>query len=124
MLASGGRLLITVPLHPSLWSEFDELSHHVRRYTIQELLLKMRKTGFSVEYASPYMASTLPPMWLRRKFFGGGENRRARADNELSIVPLVNGILLALLRLESGWITRGRQLPFGSSMILLARGTG
>jgi SAM-dependent methyltransferase len=124
MLAPGGRVLITVPLHPSLWSEFDELSHHVRRYRPAELLLKLRQAGFVVEFGSPYLLTTLIPMWVRRKVLGNGKNARIRADDELRIVPFVNRIFLALLRVEGGWIGQRRRLPFGASMIVLARRAG
>src|SRR5262245_59889697 len=31
-LVPGGSLLLTVPQHPFLWSQYDERAHHVRRY--------------------------------------------------------------------------------------------
>ena len=33
----GGGILLTVPQHPFLWSEFDRQARHVRRYTAPEL---------------------------------------------------------------------------------------
>jgi SAM-dependent methyltransferase len=121
LVADGGRLLLTVPLHPSLWSEFDELSHHQRRYTVTELKRKVEAAGFTIEYATPYIVATLPPMWIYRRFFSRAGGDRKRAEDELKIVPVANGVLKTLLRIEAALIARRVRLPFGSSMILLAR---
>src|SRR3569623_663386 len=32
-LAPGGRILLTVPAHPWMWSAHDDVNHHKRRYT-------------------------------------------------------------------------------------------
>ncbi|KAB2855096.1 MAG: class I SAM-dependent methyltransferase, partial [Anaerolineae bacterium] len=67
MLATGGKLLLTVPAHPSLWSYFDEAAHHCRRYQKHDLAEKLTKTGYRVEYISYYMASIFPLVWAGRK---------------------------------------------------------
>lgn len=121
LVAAGGRMMLTVPLHPSLWSEFDELSHHQRRYTVAELTSKVKEAGFTIEYASPYIAATLLPMWLHRRLFASAPGKRKSAEDELRVVPVVNGILLSCLRIEAFLIGSRMRLPFGSSMILLAR---
>ena len=37
------------------------------------------------------------------------------------IVPVVNEIVKWVLYLEAGWLARGNRLPFGSSLVMLAR---
>ena len=37
----GGGIILTVPQHSFLWSEIDEYSRHVRRYSVSELKLKL-----------------------------------------------------------------------------------
>src|SRR4029077_81559 len=39
LLASGGRVLMTVPAQQWLWSAHDEFLHHKRRYAARELRL-------------------------------------------------------------------------------------
>ena len=43
MLRPGGRLVVTVPRHPFLWSHLDALVDHRRRYRASDLLAKVRR---------------------------------------------------------------------------------
>jgi SAM-dependent methyltransferase len=124
ILHDDGALLLTVPAHPRLWSYFDELAGHCRRYRLEELRDKLQAAGLRPEFLSPYMMSVYPLMRLGRKM----RARRAAAATpsanlreELRIVPLVNGALRALLSLENRRIGKQRTLPAGSSLIALAR---
>jgi hypothetical protein len=45
-----GMIYITVPAHPWLWSPEDEWAGHFTRYSVNELLKLLRKTGFSIRY--------------------------------------------------------------------------
>lgn len=49
LLAPGGSLVVTVPGDPSLWTQWDDLAGHVRRYTRNELLTKLRAAGFHID---------------------------------------------------------------------------
>ena len=46
----GGGIILTVPQHPFLWSQMDEISHHYRRYTRRGLIDKVQRAGFEVVY--------------------------------------------------------------------------
>jgi SAM-dependent methyltransferase len=52
--ARGAALLLSVPLHPSRWTAFDELVGHQRRYEPERLLGKLAEHGFSVERSAAY----------------------------------------------------------------------
>jgi len=52
--ASGATLLLSVPLHPSHWTVFDELVGHRRRYEPQRLLAKLTQHGIAVERSAAY----------------------------------------------------------------------
>jgi SAM-dependent methyltransferase len=52
--APGGAFLLSVPLHPSRWTAFDEFVGHRRRYEPARLLAKLRKYGFAVESSAVY----------------------------------------------------------------------
>lgn len=127
MIAPDGVLLLTVPAHMSLWSYFDESAHHVRRYSTRELRDKLHAAGYVVEFVSQYMMSTYPMVWLRRKFAGRnhktGDSADAQllAEQELTIVPILNEVLTVILSLEARWISAGRHLPLGTSLIAVAR---
>lgn len=47
--APGGALLLSVPLHPSQWTAFDDFVGHRRRYEPERLVQILAKHGFAVE---------------------------------------------------------------------------
>ncbi len=52
--ARGGAFLLSVPLHPSRWTAFDEFVGHRRRYEPARLLAKLGQHGFAVESSAVY----------------------------------------------------------------------
>ena len=122
MLKPGGALLVTVPAHPRLWSYFDEYSHHCRRYTPAELRRKLVESGYRIEYLSEYMAAIMPVMWLGRKLAGMRTGPRADlATYDLKVIPGVNRLLMSILSQEARLISQRRILPFGASLVAIAR---
>ncbi len=128
LLAPGGAMLLTVPAHTFLWSYFDEVSHHQRRYGLSSLKTLIGDAGFRIEYVSQFMGPLFPLMWLTRRLArlrpGGGaatESDTARAAGELRIVPGFNAVMNALLTMESRFIARRAVLPIGTSLVALAR---
>ena len=124
-LKPGGALLLTVPAHRSLWSRFDRLSGHCRRYEPAELREKLETAGFEVEFQSPYMASLRPLMWLSRRSQRDAavapEDASRLLEQELRIVPVLNGLLAGLLALETRRLAARRPRPVGASLHALAR---
>ncbi|MGH9504279.1 MAG: class I SAM-dependent methyltransferase [Terriglobales bacterium] len=125
-LATGGRLLLTVPAHQYLWSYFDEAAQHCRRYSPCEIRDRLVQAGFEVEFLSLFMSCIFPLVWLQRKV--GSRRRRQFANHaktlalrEFRIIPGINGLLTALLRIEGLWLARGYRLPVGTSLIVVAR---
>jgi SAM-dependent methyltransferase len=121
LLTPRGALLLTVPAHPSLWSGFDEQSHHCRRYEPRHLDRLLEDAGFRVEYLTPFMAASFPLVWASRRFAGHRADRdHVRA--ELRIRPLVNPVLRWILEREARLIVPRRwRLPFGTSLLAIAR---
>lgn len=52
--APGAALMLSVPLHPSRWSAFDEFVCHRRRYEPERLQDRLAEYGFSVESSAAY----------------------------------------------------------------------
>ncbi len=130
MLEPGGVLFLTVPAFPALWSYFDEASHHVRRYRLEELQGRLEQAGFKVETTSYYMMSIFPLVWAQRKLAPrrlqakGPESEQDAHDrtvDDLRIIPVANQVLVACLGLEARWLKSGRRLPFGTSLLALGR---
>lgn len=118
-----GKIILTVPAHQHLWSYFDVLSHHQRRYCKKELVNKLEKAGFQIEKISFYMFFLFPIYWAFRKinlFRKSNKNLLASQLLELKPIPLLNKCFLSLLRLEKKLITRVN-LPWGASLICVAQ---
>jgi len=47
-------LLLSVPLHPSQWTPFDDFVGHGRRYEPERLLARLAQNGFAVERSAIY----------------------------------------------------------------------
>ncbi len=128
LLAPAGTLLLTVPARMSLWSYFDESSHHCRRYSRSELGTKLKDAGFDVVYLTEFMSLLFPLVWIGRRlsalFHGGpdGSERSAElSSRDLSVVPIVNEVLTILLRLEEPFVSHRWTIPIGTSLLAIAR---
>jgi SAM-dependent methyltransferase len=127
ILRPAGVLLLTVPARQSLWSYFDEASGHCRRYELDGLRGKLQQTGYQLEYITPYMLTLLPLMWLGRRVAGLTSSLRrdssptGMALREMRLTPGVNGLLRFLLAREIPRIVERRGLPFGTSLLAVAR---
>ena len=121
-LIAGGRLIVTVPAHQSLWSAFDVASGHERRYSKRTLSRALRSAGFRVEYITYFMSLLYPLMWLRRRLLTTQKpDMAAVLDSEFKIVPGVNRVAYELLRREAVVVRARWQLPIGTSIVAIAR---
>jgi SAM-dependent methyltransferase len=123
LMPPGGILLVTVPASPALWSGFDEAARHCRRYTEPALRAVLEEAGFHIDFISPFMTSLYPLVWVGRRAvrYGGHAAGRRQLSSDFRVVPVVNALLAAVLRLESAWVSRRRRLPFGVSLVAQAR---
>jgi SAM-dependent methyltransferase len=68
--APGAALLLSVPLHPSCWTSFDDFVGHRRRYEPARIVAKLEQHGFEVEQSAVYGMKPKSPalvdvgMWL------------------------------------------------------------
>jgi SAM-dependent methyltransferase len=66
VLARGGRLAITVPAMPALWSRADELAGHHRRYRRRELIDALAAAGFTARSCRYAFGALVPAVGLLR----------------------------------------------------------
>ena len=116
---SGGGILLTVPQHPSLWSEADVKACHKRRYTRQDLVRKVESAGFQTRRVTSFVTLLLPLMWMSRRRKHQAEN--CDVNTEFRMNRVLNGFLEAVLRLETWLIRRGGCFPAGGSLLLVAQ---
>jgi SAM-dependent methyltransferase len=116
----GGGIVITVPQHPFLWSSADANASHKRRYTKQELVSKVRKAGFEILGTTSFVTFLFPLMLVSRV----GSKKAARqfdSGAELKIGNLTNTLMETIMAVERIMIKAGWSLPFGGSLLLIAR---
>jgi SAM-dependent methyltransferase len=117
VIRPGGGLILTVPQHPWLWSEVDDFSRHRRRYVRADLESKAKAAGFDILRCTSLFAVTLPLVAASRL----RARRKFDPAAELRIPSALNGTLVAVSWLEGLLIKAGTSLPFGSSLMLVAR---
>ena len=115
----GGFVLINVAAMDVLRGDHSVLSGEVRRYHRSDLARLVTGAGFAVvRLTYTNIALFLPLAGLRMIQRWRGLKPEPR---EISVPPApINGLLTALLLLESRWV-RYFNGPFGSSLICLAR---
>lgn len=111
-LAPEGRLLLTVPAAPWLWSDHDVVHHHKRRYTHEGLLNVVRQAGLKVEI-SGYFNSLLFPLAVAQRVVHQVLRRDAALDARPS--PLVNAALQRVFAAERHLLGRFA-FPMGLSL--------
>jgi SAM-dependent methyltransferase len=117
-LVPGGYLFLTVPAYSALWSDYDVIAHHHRRYARGQLL-RLVKARFTVEFASYFNTHLFPliaPIRVLQRVLG----LSATNDKRRGGAGLANQLLTSVFAAERFWLRRGR-LPVGVSLLLVAR---
>lgn len=78
VLRPGGRLIVTVPAMPSLWSQADELAGHYRRYTRSRLISELANGGLEVDSCRYAFGALVPAAFLLRALPHRLGRRRSR----------------------------------------------
>lgn len=119
ILKDEGKLILTVPSFPSLYSTHDKALGHVRRYRKKELKKKLLMSGFFIKKCT-YVNMTLFPLiagvrlWKKRKL-----NEEA-PKSDLFLPPhFINSLLQKIISFE-GDIIKYSNLPFGLSLLVVA----
>lgn len=101
--APGATFLLSVPLHPSRWTAFDELVGHRRRYEPERICAQLAKQGLSVERSAAYgMQPSQRLLDLGMWFL---THRREKAMWWYNRVMMPIGLRFqSKLALASGWI--------------------
>jgi SAM-dependent methyltransferase len=115
-LAPGGRMLVTVPASPWMWSDHDVAHHHKRRYTARTLRGALGTGGFRVRHLS-HFNTLLFPLIAGVRVLHKLTGRRGGDDDAMPSRP-VNRILAGLFAAERHFVVRGGA-PFGVSLLAI-----
>lgn len=113
-LRPGGRILITVPAHPWMWSAHDTVNHHQRRYTRKSLAAVVAAAGLTLDMMS-YFNSLLFPLAAAARM-AGRVTGKDDSDDKLPPRP-INSFFEFLFGLERHALGR---MPFPPGVSLVA----
>jgi len=122
VLRPGGRIVVNVAALDILRGDHSVLGHELRRYTPARLRRLLEGHGFVVERLTFTNATLFPvllPIRALQRWRGLAPEHRATWEIDLPPRP-VNAMLTALLALEAR-LLRLVDMPFGSSLLALAR---
>jgi len=112
LLASDGKIILTVPALQFLWSDHDVVHHHHRRYSSARLREVLERAGLQVEYISYFNSLLLPAAILQRL-----ASRLSKKKPAIDEVPskVLNSFLTKIFSGERLLLNRIR-LPLGLSL--------
>jgi ubiquinone/menaquinone biosynthesis C-methylase UbiE len=121
VLKPGGRLILTVPAHPRLWSAHDRAMGHRRRYTKKLLEERLAAAGFVRRRLSHFLGLLFPAMaagklWQRQ--FGNPSDTMS-----YEWPGMADRVLAGIVQLEVNWLQR-RDVPFGTTLAAVAEKPG
>ncbi len=120
-LKDGGIFILSVPQHMALWSKYDEIGCHFRRYSNKELVKKLRSAGFTIKESISFNFVLLPLMMLSRFFSNKKEVEDFDVLEEFRLPKILNSMFFQMLRLEAVLIRLGVRSPVGGSRVVVAQ---
>ncbi|MGB8339263.1 MAG: class I SAM-dependent methyltransferase [Burkholderiales bacterium] len=116
LMAPDGKLLLTVPGHPWMWSRHDEFLHHKRRYTRAGLQTVVENAGMHVHRISYFNTLLFPAAVLGRAL---DRLRPREIPLGTGMPPLfVNTLLKRVFSSEAALLSK-MNLPVGVSLLAI-----
>jgi SAM-dependent methyltransferase len=124
-LRPGSLMYLTVPASPSLWSSDDDFAKHCRRYTHRSLAELLHQAGFEPVVLTYFFSLLVVPLYLFRTLASQlGLRRVTTADDAVAHhagKSGISGLASTCLSFEVSVLKAGMRLPFGTSLIAVAR---
>lgn len=118
VLKKRGIAIVTVPAFSWLWSKWDEVLGHKKRYTKKTLPSLFHEAGWEVKKTT-YIHSFLVIPTLMIRTIKSKQSREYTSDFQL-MNPFINKILHTLSHLEQMVVTR-YDMPFGTSLLCVVQ---
>ena len=119
-LTLDGRLVVTVPAYRCFWSSWDVRLGHYRRYDKAMLSTALTQAGFTVERLTHLFTFLTGPALIRRLL----PAKPANAPAAFAPLPRPMNTALRLLCAAERQVLAGVNLPFGTSLLAVARRQG
>lgn len=128
MLSDDGVLILSVPQHMFLWGKLDEIVCHKRRYSRREMVQKLRQSGFTPIRITSHVFTLFPLVAISRLLDRAKSAKTADASTEdqalsdwVTFSRGVNWLFSKIMYLDDAFIKLGLSLPFGSTLVVVAR---
>lgn len=120
-IRAGGLFLIHVPAYDFLKSDHDRVVHTSERYRLAQVRALLSDLELETVLIS-YRLCSLLPVVIARRLPSILKLRKNRDASELQQpARWLNWLLLVNLQMENRLIARGVRMPFGSSIVAIAR---
>jgi SAM-dependent methyltransferase len=118
ILKPGGVLVLSVPAFKTLWGPHDVALMHIRRYRRKQIISCLEQTGFEVEKTNYSIFLLFPLVVLTRVI---DKFKRGEPKASLPSIPKVLNAFLVRFQDAEAWLLRRMRLPWGSSVVAIAR---
>lgn len=115
-----GIIYLSVPAYPKLFSYWDKMLGHYRRYSKQSLKKLATDSGLKIERITYYLSFLLLPAMLIRQI-KKSLNQNKTSDFQTMFLPWLVKPMLKLLTQTELVLLKKINLPFGLSLICVCR---
>jgi ubiquinone/menaquinone biosynthesis C-methylase UbiE len=122
VLLPSGVLIITVPAHNFLFSDFDLSIGHFRRYSRATLTKTLEESGLTLDSINYFFQTLVIPAFILRRipYLLGRRNSFSKIKNTIDrqsrVMQIMNQIVKLAFKIENYF-----NLPFGLSIIAVVR---
>ena len=125
-LVPGGKLFVTVPAGPRLWSANDKDLGHFRRYRLGALTDMLASKGFSIDYATYLFAPLVIPVFVLRtlptllRIAPANVTPDTKRREHLVGRQWLKSLLERVQTRERGRIANGQSIRWGTTCLVVA----
>jgi SAM-dependent methyltransferase len=116
ILKPNGTLIVSVPAYPSLFSYWDKMLGHYRRYSKKQLTSLFNQTDWELKFISHAFMLNLLPVILVRQFKKHNKNQSV-SDFQTTPLKFISQPLLKLNASFEEFCIPNISLPFGLSIV-------
>jgi SAM-dependent methyltransferase len=124
LLKPGGVAVIEVPAGPGVYDVYDQLLFHHRRYSMRDLLGKIRRSGLDVVFKSHLGFFLYPPFWITKKrgrrYLNASEEVQKAIVSRNITTASSHPLMHKLMEFEAG-LRRRIYYPFGIRCLVTCR---
>lgn len=115
-----GIILVTVPAYQWLYSYWDKMLNHFRRYSERDLIILGKKTQLRLVFISFFSSFFLLPAIVVRKLKSGSKKQEV-SDFQTTPLAFISVPILNILAGVERLLIKYFRLPFGMSLVCVFR---